>query len=99
MAQENYNALLQLRNLEREGYADQLKFEGGRLVNVTAGKSYGVPQVRSCKEYRFEGMSNPSDTSILFAIEFDDNRKGTLTAAYGPKGDADLLEFMNRLKC
>lgn len=99
MAQEDYNALRQLRELEEQGYGDQLKFEDGKLVNLTARKSYDQSRIRNCKEYRFEGMSNPSDTSIIFAIEFDDDRKGTLTAAYGPEGEAGLFEFMSRLDC
>jgi hypothetical protein len=33
--------------------------------------------------YRFEGMTNPDDSSILFAISSSDGLKGTLGDAYG----------------
>jgi len=35
--------------------------------------------------------------SLLFAIEFKDGSKGTISAAYGPKGDVDLYNFMGRV--
>ena len=33
--------------------------------------------------YRFEGMTNPDDNSVLFAITSSDGLKGTLVDAYG----------------
>ena len=33
--------------------------------------------------YRFEGMTNPDDNSVLFAITSNDGLKGTLVDAYG----------------
>jgi hypothetical protein len=33
--------------------------------------------------HRFEGMSNPDDNSIVFAISSSDGVKGTLVDAYG----------------
>lgn len=98
-SKDNYNALSTLKMLENQGFTDQLKFEKDKLINLSTGKSYIESQVMSCKEYRFEGMSNPSDSSIIFAIEFNDKSKGTLTEAYGPLGDPKLFEFIDRVNC
>lgn len=47
--------------------------------------------------YRFEGMSNPSDTSILYAIESNDGLKGTLVSSYGVYADAMSNEMIKKL--
>jgi hypothetical protein len=98
-SQDKYNALTKLKELEKQGFVDQLKFEDDRLLNLSNKKKYSINQVKNCKEYRFEGMSNPSDNSILFAIGFDDNSKGTLTVAYGPDSDPKLFEFIKKITC
>jgi hypothetical protein len=86
-----------LKQLEKEGYKDQLLFRENQLVNATTKNKYDSDQVATYKEHRFEGMTNPSDMSLLFAIEFKDGSKGTISAAYGPKGDVDLYNFMGRV--
>jgi hypothetical protein len=48
--------------------------------------------------YRFEGMSNPDDNSVLFAISSDDGIKGTLVDAYGVYADNLTPEMSVRLK-
>jgi hypothetical protein len=47
--------------------------------------------------YRFEGMSNPDDSSILFAISISDGKKGTLVDAYGAYAESITQEMMDKL--
>ncbi|HEV7378762.1 MAG TPA: hypothetical protein VGN64_03160 [Dyadobacter sp.] len=47
--------------------------------------------------FRFEGMSNPSDTSILYAIESCDGLKGTLVSSYGVYADAMSNDMIKKL--
>lgn len=47
--------------------------------------------------YRFEGMSNPSDTSILYAIEATNGVKGTLISSYGMYADEMSNEMIQKL--
>jgi protease II len=49
------------------------------------------------KVYRFEGMTNPSDMSILYAIESKDGLKGTLVSSYGVYADAMSAEMIKKL--
>jgi hypothetical protein len=51
----------------------------------------------SVKHYRFEGISNPDDNEILYAIETDDGVKGTLVDAYGMYADSNVASFMEKL--
>lgn len=49
------------------------------------------------KVFRFEGMTDPSDMSILYAIESKDGLKGTLVSSYGVYADAMSNEMIQKL--
>jgi hypothetical protein len=54
--------------------------------------------VKAVNFYRFEGISNPDDMSILYAIETSDGRRGTLVDAYGFYSDDETGEFINQVE-
>jgi len=87
-----------LNKLESEGYTDQYRVEKGKLCDVTNNKKYKAKDVKAVNFYRFEGISNPDDMSILYAIETSDGRKGTLVDAYGMYSDDETGEFMNQIE-
>src|SRR4030081_895631 len=47
------------------------------------GKYYGPEDLKIIKTYRFEGDTNPSDSSILYVIEANDGLIGYSMDAYG----------------
>ena len=84
-----------LKKLETQGYNDQFKVEKKMLQSLTdAKKKYKAKDVKAANFYRFEGISDPDDMSILYAIETCDGRKGTLIDAYGHYSDDDTGAFM-----
>ena len=87
-----------LNKLEGEGFTDQYKVEKGKLKDLTNNKKYKPTDVKAVNFYRFEGLSNPDDMSILYAIETSDGRKGTLVDAYGFYSDDETGEFMNQIE-
>ena len=87
-----------LNKLESEGYTDQYRVENGKLCDLTNNKKYKAKDVKAVNFYRFEGISNPDDMSILYAIETSDGRKGTLVDAYGFYSDDDTGAFMNQIE-
>lgn len=87
-----------LNKLEAEGYTDQYRVENGKLCDLTVNKKYKAKEVKAVNFYRFEGISNPDDMSILYAIETCDGRKGTLVDAYGFYSDDDTGAFMNQIE-
>jgi hypothetical protein len=86
-----------LDKLESEGYTDQFRVEGGKLCDLTNNKKYKAKEVKAVNYYRFEGISNPDDMSILYAIETSDGRKGTLVDAYGAYSDDETGQFVNQI--
>lgn len=47
--------------------------------------------------YRFEGMTDPGDETILYAIAEKNGQRGTLVNAYGPYADAPSAEMVQKL--
>jgi hypothetical protein len=87
-----------MSKLEERGYHDQYKVEEGRLHCIGSGKTFSPDDVTAVNFYRFEGISNPDDMSILFAIETNDGRKGTLVDAFGLYADNEMGEFMREVE-
>ena len=87
-----------INNLNLLGYNSSFVFENGKLRCSENGKTYSTEEVKIDGQFRFEGMTNPSDSSILFAISCSDNTKGTIISAYGLYADVSLLDFMDNLE-
>lgn len=86
------------QHLEEKGFTDQLKVEGGKLHNLTNKKKYKASEVEVVNFYRFEGISNPDDMSILYAIQTSDGSKGTLTDAFGLYSDEETGNFLKEVE-
>lgn len=83
--------------LENQGYTEQFRVEKGKLCGINNKKQYKPADVKAVNFYRFEGISDPDDMSILYAIETSDGTKGTLTDAYGNYSDEETGEFMKQV--
>ena len=81
----------------KDGYTDSFKVERQGLYSCAKDRYYTPEEVRVINFYRFEGISNPDDMSILYAIETCDGRKGTLVDAYGLYSDDETGEFLNKI--
>jgi hypothetical protein len=87
------------RRMEEKGYTDQFQAaEGGGLKRVDDDKVYSPMEVKVVNFFRFEGISDPDDMSILYVIETSDGRKGTLIDAYGLYADDNIGEFMKEVE-
>jgi hypothetical protein len=53
------------------------------------GKYYTPDQLKIIKTYRFEGESDPADSSIVYILEAHDGYKGYTLDAYGVYSDHD----------
>jgi hypothetical protein len=87
-----------LKNLKEEGYVfdfnlkpDCIECKGPNI------KLYPNDFVID-KFFRFEGASNPDDSSIVYAISSKDGLKGTLIDAYGVYADSLTNDMIEKLK-
>lgn len=87
-----------LNKLEADGYTVHYKVEKGKLHDLTNDKNYKAKEVKVVNFYRFEGITDPEDMSILYAIETSDGKKGTLADAYGLYADEATTTFMQEVE-
>lgn len=86
-----------IRQYQKIGYTDSYRLSENRLISLESKNNYLPRDITIVKEHRYEGMSNPSDMSILYVLETSDGNKGTLLEAYGPNADIDLYEFLRAI--
>jgi len=84
-----------LNKMNEEGYTDEFKAMGVEgLLSLQTGKLYRPEDVKIVNFYRFEGVSDPEDMSILYVIETTDGLKGTLVDAYGTYASPEVGRFV-----
>jgi hypothetical protein len=87
-----------MKKLEEKGYNDQFRVENKILQSISdKKKKYKPKDIKAVNFYRFEGITDPDDMSILYAIETTDGQKGTLIDAYGVYSDEETGTFMQEV--
>ena len=86
-----------IRRYEAIGFTDQFRMVEDQLENLQSKNRYFPKDVTIVKEHRYEGMSNPSDMSLLYVIKTKDGSQGTILASYGANADNAIHEFMNMI--
>lgn len=85
-----------LKMYQDKGYTINFRVENGKLIG-NKDYIYSSEDVSIVAEHRYEGMSNPSDMSILYVIEADKDHKGTIINSYGPTADLEIHEFIDAI--
>lgn len=83
MNNRNYDTLSQAVNsLTEDGYNEDFRAGESEIIGSVSKKSYLPEDLKIVGFFRFEGMTNPQDDSVVFAIEAKDGVKGTLVMSY-----------------
>lgn len=91
----NLKSLTQcIESLHKVGFVQHFMVHEEGLTVAGSGRFYKPEEVRIANFYRFEGESDPADSSILYAMETVDGIKGTISDSYGPYADIDVTEFI-----
>ena len=70
-----------LESLVRRGFTEHFGVRGDQLHGFESGRTFGANDV-TIREYdRFEGVSDPDDMAIVYAIESSSGTRGTLVDA------------------
>lgn len=81
--------------LEKQGFTEDFSLAADHLNCAALGLQFHPEDFEIVQYYRFEGMTNPEDMSVVYAIESKNGIRGLLIDAYGTYAEtlsAGLLE-------
>ena len=88
-----------ITDLQQRGYTEDLNLTSDRVECKALDYKIYPNQFEIDEMYRFEGESNPDDSSILFAISSSKfNLKGLLVDAYGAYANPLTTDMIQKLK-
>ena len=91
-----YDTLVEAQNaLIGQGFTEQFDTMDGKILGMSNKKEFSPSELKIVGDCRFEGMSNPADNMILYAITASDGTKGTMVDNVGsPESaqDPDLIK-------
>ncbi|MBC7865674.1 MAG: hypothetical protein IAF38_22050 [Bacteroidia bacterium] len=88
-----------VESLKKKGFTENFMVneEGIHSLDDSV-RVFNPHQVKIVNFFRFEGDSDPGDSSILYAIETDNGLKGVLTDSYGPYSDPNVAAFITKVE-
>ncbi|PVW13110.1 phosphoribosylpyrophosphate synthetase [Marixanthomonas spongiae] len=96
--ENSYNSLsVAVEDLQKKGYTEDFNLVEEGIESKSLKKEWKAGELDVVKFYRFEGMSNPADNSILYVIETQDGNKGLLVDNYSAKSDYLSPEMVKKL--
>lgn len=82
-----------MEKLAEKGYDQEFRItrQGGELQST--GELFAPEDLLIVRVFRFEGVSDPADMSVLYAVEASGGKKGYLLDAFGTYSDYDTDVF------
>ncbi|EIJ39154.1 hypothetical protein [Galbibacter orientalis] len=97
--EKSYESLsVAIEALKKEGYTEDYNLCDAGVENKSRKKIHKAEELEIVKHYRFEGMTNPDDSSVLYVIETSEGDKGLLVDAYGAYSGNVSREMIEKLK-
>jgi hypothetical protein len=84
-----------IARMEREGFTDHFLVRNALLRSTDTGHTFAPRDVVIREFARYEGISDPDDMSIVYAIESFDGARGTLIDAFGTYSSPDIGMFVD----
>ena len=87
-----------LEALRAQGFTGSFIVGAGILRLLDGGRVFSPDEVIIRDYQRFEGVSDPDDMSIVYAIESTDGTRGTLVDAFGVYASPAVAAVMERVR-
>jgi hypothetical protein len=84
--------------LRARGFTGSFVVAAGALRLVDGGRTFRPDEVTIRDYQRFEGVSDPDDMAIVYAIESRDGTKGTLVDAFGVYASPSVAAVMDSVR-
>lgn len=94
-----YDSLsLAIADLNKKGYDTDFNLVDEGIESKHLKKNWTAEQIEVEDVFRFEGMTDPGDNSVLYVINTHDGEKGLLVDAYGAYSGQISKEMIDKLK-
>ena len=87
-----------LADLKHRGYTEDFNLKPYCLACPRLQLELRPEQFTITETYRFEGMSNPDDNAVVYAVAATPDLRGTLVDAYGAYAEALTPEMAGKLR-
>lgn len=95
----SYSSLsVAIADLQDHGFTEDFNLVGEGIESKNLKKKWNAGKLDVVKFYRFEGMTDPGDNTILYLIETNDGTKGLLVDSYGADQGEISPEMIQKLK-
>ena len=84
-----------IERLARRGFTAHFGVVGDRLRAFDSRKTFGARELIIRDFQRFEGVSDPGDMAIVYAIETADGTRGSLVDAFGTYANPTVGAFLD----
>jgi hypothetical protein len=86
-----------MESLVRRGFTEHFGVRGDQLRGFESGTTFGSRDVIIREYDRFEGVSDPDDMAILYALESSSGVRGTLVDAFGVYSNPAISAYLKRV--
>jgi len=83
-----------IEELTRRGFTEHFGVVGHALRALESGKAFRAEELLIREYHRFEGVSDPDDMSIVYAIESQTGTRGILVDAFGVYSNPVVSAFL-----
>ena len=87
-----------MEEFKARGFVERFDVRGGQPRVLGSGRLVDAEDLTIREYQRFEGVSDPDDASIVYAIETRRGTKGLLVDAFGPYANADVGRFLETVE-
>jgi hypothetical protein len=94
---QTYDTISQAtKDLRERGFTEDFNLAENCLI--CQNRKFNVDDFEIKEVHRFEGASDPADSSVVYAIKSKDGLKGILVNAYGYASDTMSNEIAKKLR-
>ena len=87
-----------MESLVRRGFTEHFGVTEDQLRGFESGKTFGSEDIIIREYERFEGVSDPDDMAILYALESSSGLRGTLVDAFGVYSNPVIGAYLKRVR-
>jgi hypothetical protein len=99
MSTKNYTNMVEaIEELKKRGFTKNFEFLDQTFRDVGSSRTFKADDLTIVEHYRFEGVSDPDDMSVVYAIESTDGLKGIVVDAFGLYANPNLGGFLENVK-